>query len=240
MSAPLRMIELRVDIPALVRFLQDQGLNTGRDEDLGYGAHAWLKAAFGDQAPKPFRLLPGRGVTRLLGYTRYPSEELKQHAITFATPAAAVVCDSAGIAGKTMPEEWPAGRRLGFEVLACPVSRKEGTEKDVFLRHVDGLGAGQNAADRADVYRDWLARQMSPAAELASVGLDGFRLIQQLRRRRGRGGRRGVERGLIRPHALLQGELTVTDGEAFAALLARGVGRHRAFGYGMLLLRPPR
>jgi CRISPR system Cascade subunit CasE len=26
---------------------------------------------------------------------------------------------------------------------------------------------------------------------------------------------------------------------AFRALLARGVGRHRAFGFGMLLLRPP-
>jgi CRISPR system Cascade subunit CasE len=38
---------------------------------------------------------------------------------------------------------------------------------------------------------------------------------------------------------LLRGELTVADPDAFSALLARGVGRHRAFGYGMLLLRPP-
>jgi len=34
--------------------------------------------------------------------------------------------------------------------------------------------------------------------------------------------------------------LTVTDGEAFARLLAKGVGRHTAYGYGMLLLRPAR
>jgi len=31
----------------------------------------------------------------------------------------------------------------------------------------------------------------------------------------------------------------VRDPTGFAALLARGVGRHRAFGFGMLLLRPP-
>ena len=36
----------------------------------------------------------------------------------------------------------------------------------------------------------------------------------------------------------MQGVLTITDGGAFASLLARGVGRHRAYGYGMMLLRP--
>ena len=37
----------------------------------------------------------------------------------------------------------------------------------------------------------------------------------------------------------MSGALTITDGEKFAQLLARGIGRHRAYGYGMLLLRPP-
>ena len=32
---------------------------------------------------------------------------------------------------------------------------------------------------------------------------------------------------------------TVTDPVAFVGLLARGMGRHRSYGYGMLLLRPP-
>jgi CRISPR system Cascade subunit CasE len=36
----------------------------------------------------------------------------------------------------------------------------------------------------------------------------------------------------------MTGILEVTGGEAFARLLARGVGRHRAFGFGMLLLKP--
>ena len=40
------------------------------------------------------------------------------------------------------------------------------------------------------------------------------------------------------PDALMRGVLEITDGPAFAQLLAGGVGRHRAYGYGMLLLRP--
>ena len=38
----------------------------------------------------------------------------------------------------------------------------------------------------------------------------------------------------------MSGTLRVTDPAAFAAGLARGIGRHRAFGFGMLLLAPPR
>jgi CRISPR system Cascade subunit CasE len=43
---------------------------------------------------------------------------------------------------------------------------------------------------------------------------------------------------LDRPQALVKGVLNIADSDAFNRLLARGIGRHRAFGYGMLLLRP--
>ena len=36
----------------------------------------------------------------------------------------------------------------------------------------------------------------------------------------------------------MQGTLEVIDPTMFAGLVANGVGRHRAYGYGMLLLRP--
>ncbi len=42
------------------------------------------------------------------------------------------------------------------------------------------------------------------------------------------------------PDVTWHGELTVLDGDKFAARLAAGVGRHSAYGYGMLLLRPAR
>ena len=40
------------------------------------------------------------------------------------------------------------------------------------------------------------------------------------------------------PDVVMRGVLTVTDPDAFSNLLAHGIGRHRAYGYGMLLLRP--
>jgi CRISPR system Cascade subunit CasE len=55
-------------------------------------------------------------------------------------------------------------------------------------------------------------------------------------RRRGREDAGRIER----PNAVLEGTLTVGDPDAFARLLARGIGRHRAFGFGMLLLKPAR
>jgi CRISPR system Cascade subunit CasE len=42
------------------------------------------------------------------------------------------------------------------------------------------------------------------------------------------------------PDAVLAGQLRVTDPKAFTQLLASGVGRHRAFGFGLLLLRSAR
>ena len=57
----LHMVELRPDITALLYFLRDQGLETrGGDENLGYGIHAWFGVAFGEQAPKPWRLFMDR------------------------------------------------------------------------------------------------------------------------------------------------------------------------------------
>ncbi|MDD4944986.1 MAG: type I-E CRISPR-associated protein Cas6/Cse3/CasE [Rhodoferax sp.] len=39
---------------------------------------------------------------------------------------------------------------------------------------------------------------------------------------------------------MLAGQMRVTDPQAFAQLLANGLGRHRTFGFGLLLLRPVR
>ena len=44
----------------------------------------------------------------------------------------------------------------------------------------------------------------------------------------------------IAGHAIaIVGVLCVVDELHFAEAIARGVGRHRAFGFGMLLLAPP-
>lgn len=246
MNESLYMMQLRLNPQRLIQFAQDQGVNRAADEDLGYGVHAWLAALWGPLAPKPFRLLdPGTTWRKdqplqWLGYSTQDGAALREQAEMFAMPLALAVSNLADLTTvKQMPMTWEEGRRLGFEVLACPVSRRE-TEKDVFLRRVEIMGEMDPPLDRATVYGEWLARQLAQAATLESVQLVGFRLVRLLRRsQRTVDQARRFGRSLILPQALLRGVLTVQDGAAFAATLARGVGRHRAFGYGMLLLRPP-
>ena len=36
----------------------------------------------------------------------------------------------------------------------------------------------------------------------------------------------------------MKGVLKITDGEHFTQTLASGVGRHRTYGFGMLLIKP--
>lgn len=241
----LHMVQMHLDPAALVRFLAAQGLNRDADSDLGYGVHAWLTATFGDLAPKPFRfhLDPdNRRPPKLLAYSPHGRERLLDQALTFAEPATQAVCpleQELAVAELPGPERWSPGRRVGFEVLACPVARRsrDGVERDAFLARADHIEPHAGLS-RALVYREWLAARLAGAAELESAELAGFHLVTQWRQglRPGRGSR-GAAR-LTRPAALLRGALRVSDGAAFHTLLGNGIGRHRAFGYGMLLLRP--
>ncbi len=231
MTTPLTMLELRLNPQGLICFAQENRVNRNRDEDLGYASHAWLKALFQERSPKPYRLIHG-ATLKLLGYSSHSGSQLLEQAQTFASPLALGVTQIEELQyAKPMPNEWRSGRRLGFEVLACPTSRKEGHEKDLYHHRMERLTSGELAPSREHVYREWLEKQMGDAARLESATLEKFRFVSHYRR--------GMDRKkLERPQALLKGVLVVTDGAAFNQLLARGVGRHRAFGYGMLLLRP--
>ena len=241
MSAPLYLIQLNPNPAALIRFANAQGLlwhNRHDDEDLGYATHAWLTAQFGAGAVKPFRLVQdhrNRYPPKLLAFTRMGVDALAEHAQAYAPPLAHAVCPLAdGIPAKPMPETWRVGRCLGFELLACPVSRIGSSEDDVYRRHVrESVGQGQEAKTREEIYRLWLTKQLGEACSLEDCHLDGFRNVRLLRKATGEG-----RQGFLAPQALFGGILEVKDSTAFSQLLARGVGRHRAFGYGMLLLRP--
>lgn len=143
-----------------------------------------------------------------------------------------------------------------------------GRERDVFLARVEAAGRALAAAggpppsssgeapppgaqSRAACYLEWLdARLADQGARLAptcapdgsehawDARVEGFRLTRLLSRDRSGGGARS--RFAEGPDALVTGTLIVADRDAFAAGIARGVGRYRAFGFGMLLLTPPR
>lgn len=210
--------------------------------DEGYLVHLGLKALFGGEAPRPFDFRGnGRAVT-VLGYS--PTEELLRRAQAFADPMDYEILLGGRLGVKPMPDHWPEGRVLDFEVRTCPVIRKsgagakykKGAEVDIFLSRC--WKAGESVAvDREQVYCDWLRNHLE---RRGGVTVRHARLLRFQRERLARSDHQSNPR-LVRcerPDATLAGTIEIADGEAFMNLLARGVGRHRTFGFGMLLLRP--
>ena len=246
---PLHMVQLRFDTNTLQRSQRRQRLPPDL-EDLGYLLHGQLAALFGDLAPKPFFARPVAGArsgcrgVEVFGYGPAGGEALCHSAALFAEPADVVALDT--LAVKALPRAWSPGLRLGFEVRVCPVVRlasasslgSAGAEVDVFV----AARAKAEEADpngplpgRAESYARWLEHALGKAATLDACTVKHHRQVRLFRRTQGQ---RRRPRVLERPEAMLAGSLTVRDGAAFGHVLARGIGRHRAFGFGMLLLRP--
>ena len=86
---------------------------------------------------------------------------------------------------------------------------------------------------REEVYSDWLSDRLTRrGARLEEASLKSFQRVRVVRKLRAR-----TSEG---PDAVMRGTLSVTDPGEFAGVVAHGIGRHRAYGYGMLLLRPAR
>jgi CRISPR system Cascade subunit CasE len=228
----LHLLRIPIHAPRLLRFANDHGIMQ-QDEDLGYTLHAWFAALFDGLAPKPFRYLERR--SEVLAYAGVDAATLLEQAKAFGTPQAWAALDPEGVASKPMPATWQVGQRLHIEVRTCPVSRQGNEEKDLYLRALDRCG--ETTPPRAEVYRNWFSTQWSDAVRIEALDLLGLSARRRLLRRARNGSNRlhFVER----PQALFGAEAVIIHPERFAALLARGVGRHRAFGFGMVLLAPP-
>lgn len=237
----MHMIDLRLRPDRLVAHAQMHGHNRAQDEDLGYAVHSWLQAALGELAPRTFRLIEQRdGALRLLGYGHANATALRAHAQQFAPPLAVEVCDWAGAASKSLGEiAWHRDQLLAFEVRTCPVIRGKQGERDAFLAQLPA-GNEPTPNSRAEVYREWLCSKLKGIARLdnETFNLKAFRLVSTWRQGRVDGERSRAGRRIVRPDALLSGRLIVQEPDAFRTLLHNGLGRHRAFGFGMLLLRP--
>lgn len=238
-----QLLRLQPDPAALAPWATRHGL-LSPDGDFGYALHALLCSAFGDLAPKPFHYLGGR--QSLLAYTSADLESLRLNA-ALATPDVARALGLDALDARPFPNAWKTGQRLGFELRVRPVVRsKEGGERDAFLHAinpaVDSEKEAKNGslAERTAVYTDWLVKQLAVdgAAEIVDTRMESFKLTRVLRKTgSGENGKRKTA-SISGPDVVFKGQLLVGNPEAFNRLLARGVGRHRAFGFGMLLLRP--
>lgn len=217
-----------------------------KEGDLGYALHALQRAAFGEHAPQPFRYLDAE--EGLLAYTRLDANELVQRAALAAPDVAAALglgqtSRLGGMSVRPFPTQWAVGHALGFEVRVRPTIRegKTGRERDAFLAAIEK--AADQRPDRSQVYVQWLSNFLTRqgGAELVDASMTRYQLLGVTRRsQKGSADDVRQSRLVSGPDAVLAGQLRVKDSQAFAQLLAQGVGRHRAFGFGLLLLRPTR
>ena len=250
----LNLVRVPVDTNELARWAGDRGWVQRKEHhtafDEGRALHHLITEALGPGVFKAFRLLVAsrKTVGNLYAYSLADAEAIRSATAAHALPEHLAVIQQEHIESKPMPPSWREGQQLGFDVRTRPVRRldteligphghfRQGAEVDAFLVHAlrhspDVGGTGAGTVKRESVYLDWLAEQLAPAATLVR---EHSRLV---RFRRVRVARTGP--GPEGPDATIHGNLIITDAGKFAALLARGAGRHRAYGYGMLLLRPP-
>ena len=249
----LQIVRLAVDLRALSAFAVASGAS---DDDGGYALHLALRQRFGEAGPQPFRLFAdGPAAPHLLGYATDTAALAELAALPAVDPRLdAIFPDPPQL--RAMPEAWREGARYGFDLRVRPVVRfgtrrkaeRAGSEvarpaENWWARagEVDAWIAGRTRPGgdpdltREAAYIAWVAARLDDAVALETVELVQFRRVSARRSQHGRPGRARVEG----PEAVLTGTLVVRDPAAFAHALARGVGRHVAFGYGMLLLSPP-
>ena len=253
----LHLVHAPLDMRRVNRWAGHRGLIRRGTFDAGYAFHVLLSCMFGKRVLQPFRLFASERRPRaaLYAYSAVDDAELRKTAGAVAPPDCLDVINPHRMRSKLMPLDFELGRRLGFDLRLRPVRRLrreladsqrgmsigKGSEVDAFrLELIRGFPLGWRdpaaaAAETADVTREavyaaWLSERLDEAASVEQCRLAAFSRTRVVR------GSKGGPEG---PDAILHGTLEVRDAASFVNLLRHGVGRHRAYGYGMLLLRPP-
>ncbi len=252
MTEELHLVRLVLDRRALVRLAARHRLAHNVDE--GYVLHAGLAQLFAVSSEP--------ATVPLSSFTvddNYPTDQRRPdeaYVLGYAAEAGAALAGRMGpsraelvrVCKSTAVPTFSVGQRLGFRARVCPIvrtkvagerplgvdrrGRMKSREIDAFIHATLGLSK-ETYVSRETVYVDWLRKQLEGGG---ACTLDGAKLAEF---RRDVMPRKGGEKAIERPNAVMEGTLTVTDPALFRALLARGLGRHRAFGFGMILLRPP-
>lgn len=250
------LIHVPLDMRAFNRWVGQRGLLPRGTFDPDFALHILLSAMFGKRALQPFRLFwsERRRSGSLYAYADADQGALQEVAAAAAPPDCLAPLDPAALCSKPMPSTFAGGRRLGFDVRVRPVRRlrrdlqdtqtrtvaRQGREIDAFRlallqRFPDGwresgAPAKDSGMSRESTYASWLSERLSGAATVEECRLSSFSRSRAVR---------GDGRGPEGPDATLHGTLCVQDPESFVRRLREGIGRHRAYGYGMMLLRPP-
>jgi CRISPR system Cascade subunit CasE len=213
----------------LKEFLQPSALD---DESLIL--KTILSEGFSGGKIRPWSIHARIGPRRIIvGYSETDAAELnRRRALALPSVQQAI--------GEAISVPLPAltsGERYCFAIRLVPTIRAtkaEGRrygEHDAFLIKADALGKDAGLK-RDDVYRDYLAERLA-GATVEHARLVQFRLTKFMRPTKD-----GSVSGKTMPEAVMEGHLRVDDSTKLYEAIGRGIGRQRAYGCGMLRLKP--
>ena len=237
----MHLVQISIDVPKALRFYRRLWpAHSPAFRDEGFLFKTVLTEVLGSTAPRPWRVQAWRpgGESVVLGYSRQPAEDLRDQArLALPELAAAVPADSIFSRPAHLPDK---GKVVQLWTTICPTirqgSRRDGShqERDAFLVEVEKATREERPpVPRLEVYAEYLRNRAASAGELSDIRAAAWRLQEMTRK--GKGGEPTVSFRF--PTATLVGQLRVSDTLALERLIQTGVGRARAYGYGMLLLK---
>jgi CRISPR system Cascade subunit CasE len=237
----LSRVRLRGNIPASALRVLLTPTDDGAQTDAG---HRLIWTLFGDHAERQrdFLWRAGENGTFFLLSERVPVDQHGLFDVEFCRPFAPALA---------------VGERLEFLLRVNPTTRwysdacPRGKRADVVMQAIHGVAKGSRTPARADALvpaiAAWLTAQgartgFSLAAPVTSdmddawdapsewpISVESYRTVRVLR---------GVGRApMTLGVADVTGQLVVDDVSAFLAAVARGFGRGRAFGFGLMMIR---
>jgi len=228
----MHMVQIQISARGLALWAAERRM----DGDTGYACHAAMCDAYGELRPQPFRVEENMGRLTVLGYASSDAATLTRTRRETAEPEVSDLFLAE--TSKLMPEHWETGRRFAFSVRVAPT--RQGRKEDGSRVERDAILFEAGQAERSEVYRLWLEDRLGEAATIETCNMSAFRLRQAVRRRIDSGTGKRPARPITVPDAVFEGTLRVSDPEVFRKSLRAGIGRHKAFGFGALMLRPAR
>lgn len=220
----MRILTLNLEEECVTEWAKIAGIPR---HDVGYLAHAFLRRFFEDDAPQPFLPLKNAGCLCIEGVLPEDAE-------------IAVFEKSPDVLSYSVEEITPphAGETVSFRVRLCPVMRNGRSGKEVetdaffvMLRRAEA--SGQTPPKRMQVYRQWAAGRFADCLNVSKTYIERYEQIRPCRR--GAPGHLGAPAAIgWRPVIEVSMSGVVIDAERFAQLARRGIGRHKAFGFGYL------
>ena len=232
--AKLYLMQATLDMVNLARYAAEQ-----RHSDPDRTAHCLVVESFGrNRMPKPFviktRLRDGELKGTLLAYTQLTAQELRNAASQHQKLAHSAVMDPSSINTVGVPDQWSEGQSIHFEVRIRPTKRSSNrdaghpkSEQDIYL------GSEENS-NRAETYCRWLTNLIRRQGGLQTT--PDTMVMTQFAMRRVR--RQNSSQWTTGPDATIVGTAIVVNPDRVKTALTSGLGRHKGYGYGMLLIRP--